>query len=119
MHLCLALLVYCLSLSNSLSTTIFASKNRSTHCFIHGSSYLSSLPFLTLPAGMHLRKQVSVRECIAIKHCVSFALSRFACVEERGWENGGMVGWERTALNSSLLSLVHDELLQFLLVAVG
>jgi hypothetical protein len=56
---------YCLNLSSSLRTTMFASKNRSTHCLIQGSSYLSSLPFLTLPPGMHLRKQVSVRECIA------------------------------------------------------
>lgn len=56
---------YCLNFSSSLRTTIFASKNLSTHCLMHGSSYLSSLPFLTLPPGMHLRKQVSVRECIA------------------------------------------------------
>ena len=57
---------YCLNLSNSLNTTMFASKNRSTHCLMHGSSYLSNLPALTVPVGMHLRKQVSVRECIAI-----------------------------------------------------
>jgi hypothetical protein len=54
-----------LNLSNSLNTTKFASKNRSTHCLMHGSSYLSSLPFLMPPAGMHLRKHVSVRLWIA------------------------------------------------------
>ena len=58
--------LYPLNLSNSRSTTMFASKNRSTHCLIHGSSYLSNLPFLTVPVGMHLRKHVSVKECMAI-----------------------------------------------------
>ena len=33
---------------------------------MHGSSYLSSLPFLIPPAGMHLRKHVSVRLWMAI-----------------------------------------------------
>jgi hypothetical protein len=58
--------LYPLSFSNSLMTTRFASRNRSTHCLMHGSSYLSSLPFLTVPLGIHLRKQVSVREWTAV-----------------------------------------------------
>lgn len=53
------------SLSSSLSTTRFASKNRSTHCLMHGSSYLSNFPLLTAPLGMHFLKQVSVRLWIA------------------------------------------------------
>lgn len=57
---------YCLNLSNSLKTTMFASKKRSTHCLMQGSSYLSSFPFLIVPAGMHLRKHVSVKLWMAV-----------------------------------------------------
>jgi hypothetical protein len=91
---------YCLSLSSSLSTTMFASKNRSTHCLMQGSSYLSSLPFLTLPPDMHLRKQVSVRECIAAPSIRSYSSEYIRESRTR-----------RTRLDPCFLALIYRELL--------
>jgi hypothetical protein len=56
--------------SKFLMTTKFASMKRSTQFCIQGSSLLSSLPDEILPV-MHLRKQVSVREWIAVGLLVS------------------------------------------------
>lgn len=49
--------------SSCLSTRLLASINRSTQFCMHGSSYLSSLPPEIFDV-MHLRKHMSVRECI-------------------------------------------------------
>ena len=63
---------------------------------MHGSSYLSSLPALTVPAGMHLRKQVSVRECIAINFNILAISFFFYCFD--GFESGGFF-WEKNKGN--------------------
>jgi hypothetical protein len=70
-----------------------ASKNRSTHCLMQGSSYLSSLPFLIVPAGMHLRKHVSVREWIAVQIRISirwleYSREEFVLMRQKGIESG-------------------------------
>lgn len=51
--------------SKFLMTTRFASMKRSTQFCMQGSSLLSSFPDEILPV-MHLRKQVSVREWMAV-----------------------------------------------------
>jgi hypothetical protein len=102
-------------------TTRFASMKRSTQFCIQGSSLLSSLPEEILPV-MHLRKQVSVREWIAVAPLVS---KQHIEVTKMQWCRGRMrdrrrVGrGYRTLLDTSLLRLVDDELLQVLLFRVG
>lgn len=51
--------------SKCFNTVMFASMNLSTQFCMHGSSDRSSLPEDILPV-MHLRKQMSVREWIAV-----------------------------------------------------